>query len=132
MKPVTHEPSLRDFKEVIHREYSKATATYEDRMSYKNISIYVTELPPTPKVFRDKYHRKSTPSKSTHKVMPPIKPAAENKSNVPTFGVTQNTDYTWSRRPQTYQMTAIPKIHITSRPCTLGFEITSAETPRGK
>ena len=29
----------------------------EERKSYKNISIYITELPPTPTRFRDKYHR---------------------------------------------------------------------------
>jgi hypothetical protein len=131
MKPVPQESRLCNVKEFIHREYSETAAAYEDRMSYKNISIYVTELPPTPKVFRDKYHRKSSPSKSTHKVMPPIKPAASNKSNLPTFGVTQNTDFTWSHRPQTNQMTALPKIHINPRPCTLGFEttLTTLEPP---
>ena len=45
-------------------KYSKIDLEYEDRKTYKNISIDITELPPTPTRFRDKYTRNYQPAKS--------------------------------------------------------------------
>jgi len=50
------------------------TSLYEERRSYKNISIYVTELPPTPVRFRDKYHRGYTPEPSHREPAPKSEP----------------------------------------------------------
>ena len=67
-----------------------------DRRSFKNVSIYITELPPTPNTFRDKYHR-----------------GREQATRLqPTYS---------SIRPQTYQMNPIPQVRIGTRPETLDF-----------
>jgi hypothetical protein len=52
---------------------NKAVNQYEERRSYKNISIYVTDLPATPTRFRDKYHRGYT-SEQSHPHHPEVEP----------------------------------------------------------
>lgn len=46
-------------------------SVYDERRNYKNISIYLTELPPTPTRFRDKYHRGYTPGQRQPETAPP-------------------------------------------------------------
>lgn len=83
---------------------SRLSNSNRDRRAYKNISIYITKLPPTPKVFRDKYHRTREPEKGQ---------------------IGRGLQYTiedFTRgRPQTTQLAYIPHYLVPKRPCTIGF-----------
>ncbi|KAF4624899.1 hypothetical protein G7Y89_g13272 [Cudoniella acicularis] len=121
------ETSTRQTNNIRHWTNSNASAALRDRMNYKNISIYITELPPTPKQFRDKYHRTKEPSQPNRRVMPFVKRTANSQSEGPPLSMMRKADYTWSHRPQTYQMAYIPKSPVASRPYTLDFNIAITE-----
>ncbi|TVY17790.1 Protein VTS1 [Lachnellula arida] len=70
----------------------------DDRKSFKNVSIYITELPPTPNTFRDKYHRGREQEQAMRSQL----------------------DYS-SRRPLTNQMIPLPQVNIDPRPETMDF-----------
>jgi hypothetical protein len=67
-----------------------------DRRSFKNVRIYITELPQTPNTFRDKYYREREQA-------------------------TRRQPAYYSSRPQTYQMIPIPQIPVDPRPETMNF-----------
>ncbi|KAN0096621.1 hypothetical protein V8E51_015426 [Hyaloscypha variabilis] len=96
---------------------------YEDRKTYKNISIYITELPPpTPTRFRDKYTRNYEPRQEAKSKLPPDSSSGYRlRGETPPFAVwkKQNDAHPGHRR-QTYQMafqpkTAIPRHRQTSQ-----------------
>jgi hypothetical protein len=49
--------SDKDVEQDPDSKYGKLDPQYDHRRTYKNLSIYITELPPTPTRFRDKYTR---------------------------------------------------------------------------
>lgn len=66
MKPSNSRSSLtatsHDLKESTKRRKINPSNVSDDRKYFKNISIYITELPATPRKFRDKYTRDYVPN----------------------------------------------------------------------
>lgn len=95
---------------------SYVSVPHRDRRTYKNLSIYITELPPTPKLFRDKYHRTREPRAGRIRRKPQDPAVAYNQ-----------------RRPQTYQMGYVSQSLVPDRPHTLGFiDIHDAGPSKGR
>lgn len=101
-----------------------------ERRSYKNISICITELPPTPTKFRDKYHRARVP----HSKPPIVFKPGEGRTDRPWIGGygaahahsirrTQPAIPVVVRRPQTTQFRAIQPVHVVRRPQTDSIRI---------
>lgn len=112
----------------------KLTVAQNDRRNYKNISIYITELPTTPSKFRDKYHRAKEPATR----LAEIETCYEYNDKHLLFtsgGLSAQTEtvkrrqpktnYVVDKRPQTYQLSAIPTIYMNPRPYTLDFNSSS-------
>jgi hypothetical protein len=91
---------------------SYPSVSYRDRRTYKNLSIYIADLPPTPKLFRDKYHRTREPGAGRIRRKPQY-PAAVCKQG----------------RPQTNQMSYVSRCLVQDRPHTLGFIDTEGVAP---
>jgi hypothetical protein len=107
-------------------------AAQNDRRNYKNISIYITELPPTPAKFRDKYHRTKVPT-TRPAVRSKLAPNVNNKYSLFTSrGISAQaeivrrrqpiTNHVVDKRPQSNQLSAIPTIYVDPRPHTLDFD----------
>jgi hypothetical protein len=95
---------------------SYLSVPYRDRRTYKNLSIYITELPPTPKVFRDKYHRTREPGAGCIRRKPQYPAAVCNQG-----------------RPQTNQMGYVSQCLVPDRPHTLGYiDIQGAAPNKGR
>lgn len=91
---------------------SYPSVSHQDRRTYKNLSIYITELPPTPKLFRDKYHRTREPGVGLIRRKPQYTAAVCNQG-----------------RPQTNQMVYVSGCLVPVRPYTLGFIDTEGAAP---
>ena len=55
--PDTADSSVIGTHNTLLTAVSQSVNRYEERRAYKNISIYIADLPATPTRFRDKYHR---------------------------------------------------------------------------
>jgi hypothetical protein len=117
---------------------SNVLTIQNERRSYKNISIYITELPPTPTKFRDKYHRAREPIEKPPVVIKPSEGLTDRPwitsyvaAQTPSIRRRERASPVVDRRPQTYQLHAISTVHVDPRPHTLGFEtkITSPKPP---
>ena len=111
-------PSISDLRSDFSFSEQSESSSYsnislQDRRTYKNVSIYITELPPTPKRFRDKYHRTREPQPSRTLQKPPC----PHPNRI--YG-----------RPQTYQMAYVERSFALSRPQTIGFIDTESIAPR--
>jgi hypothetical protein len=109
---------------------SNVETARNERRSYKNISICITELPPTPTKFRDKYHRARVP----HSKPPIVFKPGEGRTDRPWIGGygaahahsirrTQPAIPVVVRRPQTTQFRAIQPVHVVRRPQTDSIRI---------
>ena len=97
-------------------EQSKSSSypivSHRDRRTYKNLSIYITELPPTPRLFRDKYHRTRESGAGLIRRKPQYTAAVCNQG-----------------RPQTNQMCYVSRCLVPDRPHTFGFTDTEGAAP---
>jgi hypothetical protein len=114
--------------------------TQNDRREYKNLSIYITELPVTPNRFRDKYHRAREPSGQYEFADFESEQITRNISNITAaiwpihrrdVSRAPRTIPTSYHRPQTNQMSYIPTVPIPTRPHTMNPGGTVLREPQG-
>lgn len=121
--------------------------TSKDRMAFKNISLYITDLPPTPKRFRDKYTRTYSPENARKSRSPAPGPLSDrdklkraklvsdlHHAGYASSAGTSPPQHLRSQidHPQTYQMGYIPRIPLSVHPGTYGFEMFSSISTRAR
>jgi hypothetical protein len=97
---------------------NKAVNQYEERRSYKNISIYVTDLPATPTRFRDKYHRGYTPEQS-HSHHPEVGPHLSRSDLIKIAASDSTISASASNStPSSSLLHTPPRVHIFQTECS--------------
>jgi hypothetical protein len=117
----------------------------KDRMAFKNISLYITDLPPTPKRFRDKYTRTYSPrnARKSQFSIPELDSAEWRRARRANdlhraryaSGTTASTPPHLGSQvghPQTYQMGYVPKTPVSIHPSTYGFEMFSSISTKAR
>lgn len=125
--------ALEDSEPASSCKYSRLDPQYDDRRTYRNLSIYITELPPTPTRFRDKYtrnfHRTVKSPESTVNDDPSTSSTQSDlfqkeKKLSPRNGSAHKA-YSPSHRPETCQMEYLPMgPRAPARPGTVMAEYT--------
>ena len=112
---------------------SDMSPKYPDRIAYKNISIYVTELPPTPRmrVFRDKYQHASSPAFSRGAKPISMPPAPVDGRGIPSWYLNDKSPRLVSLPPVSYDHEYAPVSPVNGTSLRAEFEFQPAQSARG-
>nr|WDW19289.1 hypothetical protein [Penicillium meliponae] len=103
--------------------------TYPDRIAYKNISIYVTELPPTPRmrIFRDQYQHASSPAFSRGAKPMSMPPAPVDGRDIPSWYLNDKSPRLVSLPPVSYDHEYTPASPVNGASLKMEFESLSTQ-----
>jgi hypothetical protein len=120
----THWPQNSDS---LNAENTNKNTAYNERRNFKNISIYIRELPPTPSRFRDKYHRAREPTKEANESLPLelkepyFRPSASSNEDAMVRARVRKPGPTAWERYRSHQICPLSFVAVPARPNTLGF-----------